>query len=124
MIALELARGSLDWLLSAPRPADPTLYSGESGVVLAMLEGYHAFGDDAYASAAAQGARTIEHRVTPSDLEPQTGWAMGNAGIARELLRYARVAAGEGTRYVVDLPDHPPATTGLSGGGARSTRGR
>lgn len=49
-----------------------------------------------------------EHRVTPSDLEPQAGWAMGNAGIARELLRYARIAAGAGTRYYVDWPDHPP----------------
>jgi len=28
-----------------------------------------------------------EYRVTPSDLEPRTGWAMGNAGIIRELLR-------------------------------------
>jgi hypothetical protein len=32
-----------------------------------------------------------EHRATPSVLEPRTGWAMGNAGIIPELLRYARV---------------------------------
>lgn len=30
-----------------------------------------------------------EHRATPSDLAPRAGWAMGNAGILPELLRYA-----------------------------------
>ncbi len=44
-----------------------------------------------------------EHRVTPSVLDPRTGWAMGNAGIIRELLRYAR---GYPT-YAVTWPDHP-----------------
>ncbi|WP_181801029.1 lanthionine synthetase LanC family protein [Streptomyces shenzhenensis] len=40
-----------------------------------------------------EGARwsNVEHRATPTDLEPQTGWAMGNAGIVRELLRFARL---------------------------------
>jgi Lanthionine synthetase C-like protein len=57
-----------------------------------------------------QGARwsNYEHRVTPSELEPRTGWAMGNAGIVRELLRYARVTAGRGSTYAVPWPDHPP----------------
>jgi lantibiotic modifying enzyme len=32
-----------------------------------------------------------EHRATPSDLPPRTGWAMGSAGIIPELLRYARL---------------------------------
>jgi len=31
-----------------------------------------------------------EHRATPSMLAPRTGWAMGNAGIVRELLRFAQ----------------------------------
>ncbi len=35
-----------------------------------------------------------EHRATPGDLEPRAGWAMGNAGIIRELLRYARLSEG------------------------------
>lgn len=37
----------------------------------------------------AGGARwsNVECRATPSDLEACTGWAMGNAGIVRELLR-------------------------------------
>ena len=48
-----------------------------------------------------------EHRVTPSTLEPRTGWAMGNAGIVRELLRFARLAAGADPRYAVPWPDHP-----------------
>jgi Lanthionine synthetase C-like protein len=47
-----------------------------------------------------------EHRVTPSDLEPRTGWAMGNAGIVRELLRYARMGSGRDPGYAVQMPDH------------------
>jgi len=50
-----------------------------------------------------------EHRETPSDLEPHTGWAMGNAGIARELLRYVRIATGRDQAYVVPMPDQPVA---------------
>ena len=44
----------------------------------------------------ADGARwsNFEHRATPSDLEPRTGWAMGNAGIIRELLRFIRMVDG------------------------------
>jgi hypothetical protein len=52
-----------------------------------------------------------EHRVTPSTLEPRTGWAMGNAGIIRELLRFARVSSGGDPTYAVALPDHPPVLT-------------
>jgi hypothetical protein len=48
-----------------------------------------------------------EHRVTPGDLEPRAGWAMGNAGIIRELLRYARVSDGAAAGYAVPWPDHP-----------------
>ena len=63
----------------------------------------------ARATVDAAGARwsNHEHRVTPSDLAPEPGWAMGNVGIARELLRYARTAAGEPSGYVVDWPDRP-----------------
>ena len=50
-----------------------------------------------------------EHRISPSELEPRTGWAMGNAGIARELLRYARICAGTPSAYAVAWPDHPVA---------------
>lgn len=48
-----------------------------------------------------------EHRATPSDLEPRAGWAMGNAGIIRELLRYARLSEGGAARYAGPWPDHP-----------------
>lgn len=51
-----------------------------------------------------------EHRVTPSSLPPRTGWAMGNAGIVRELLRYARASAGADSAYAVTWPDHPAVT--------------
>ncbi|HEX2317990.1 MAG TPA: hypothetical protein VHJ18_03305 [Streptosporangiaceae bacterium] len=54
-----------------------------------------------------------EHRATPSDLEPWAGWAMGNAGIIRELLRSARLSAGRGAGYAVRWPDHP--VTGNAG---------
>ncbi|MFI5897952.1 lanthionine synthetase LanC family protein [Actinoplanes sp. NPDC051513] len=50
-----------------------------------------------------------EHRVTPSMLDPEAGWAMGNAGIVRELLRFARAAGGADSSYAVPWPDHPPA---------------
>jgi hypothetical protein len=48
-----------------------------------------------------------EHRATPSDLEPRAGWAMGNAGIIRELLRFARLSEGGAAGYAVPWPDHP-----------------
>jgi hypothetical protein len=48
-----------------------------------------------------------EHRTTPSDLEPRAGWAMGNAGIIRELLRYARLSEGGTAAYAVPWADHP-----------------
>ena len=50
-----------------------------------------------------------EHRVNPSTLEPRTGWAMGNAGIVRELLRFVRASAGTDPAYAVPWPDHSPA---------------
>ena len=64
----------------------------------------------ARATVDADGVRwsNFEHRVTPSTLEPRNGWAMGNAGIVRELLRYARISADEDPAYAVAWPDHPP----------------
>jgi hypothetical protein len=59
----------------------------------------------------AEGVRwsNYEHRVRPSTLEPHVGWAMGNAGIVRELLRFTRVTGGADPAYAVPWPDHPPA---------------
>ncbi|MFE6282943.1 lanthionine synthetase LanC family protein [Streptomyces sp. NPDC057877] len=56
------------------------------------------------------GARwsNVEHRTTPSDLAPHTGWAMGNAGIVRELLRFVRLSRENDPRYAVTWPDQPP----------------
>jgi Lanthionine synthetase C-like protein len=48
-----------------------------------------------------------ERRATPSDVEPRAGWAMGNAGIIRELLRYARLSEGGASAYALAWPDHP-----------------
>ncbi|WP_225891065.1 lanthionine synthetase LanC family protein [Streptomyces dioscori] len=65
----------------------------------------------ARATADAEGVRwsNVEHRDIPSDLAPATGWAMGNAGIIRELLRHARITTNRDPQYAVPLPDHPPA---------------
>ncbi|WP_344397838.1 lanthionine synthetase LanC family protein [Streptomyces longisporus] len=49
----------------------------------------------------------VEHRATPSALEPRTGWAMGNAGIVRELLRFVRLSRGGDPAYAVGWPDQP-----------------
>jgi hypothetical protein len=58
------------------------------------------------------GARwsNYEHRVSPGTLAPRTGWAMGNADIVRELLRYARIHDGQDPDYAIAWPDHPPTT--------------
>ena len=55
-----------------------------------------------------------EHRADPPDLEPRLGWAMGSAGIARELLRYARCEAGA-RRLRSDVADDPPVSTMITG---------
>jgi len=51
----------------------------------------------------------LEHRATPSALEPRTGWAMGNAGIIRELLRFSRVSTRSSPDYAAPWPAHLPA---------------
>ncbi|MFF5476753.1 lanthionine synthetase LanC family protein [Streptomyces sp. NPDC012935] len=63
----------------------------------------------AHATRDADGARwsNIEHRATPSGLEPEPGWAMGNAGVVRELLRFARVVRGGEPDYAFTWPDQP-----------------
>jgi hypothetical protein len=64
----------------------------------------------------ADGARwsNYEHRASPGTLAPRRGWAMGNAGIVRELLRVARITAGQDPAYAFAWPDHHPATSSSS----------
>ncbi len=59
-----------------------------------------------------------EHRLTPSSLAPRTGWAMGNAGIIRELLRYARIGTGRDLADTCAWPDHPVLPVGGMTAGA------
>jgi hypothetical protein len=68
------------------------------------------------ATVGVDGARwcNFEHRAEPSTLAPRTGWAMGNAGIVRELLRYVRIGDGRDPDYAVAWPDQPP-TNGAEG---------
>jgi hypothetical protein len=63
----------------------------------------------AHAVRDADGARwsNVEHRATPSELEPEPGWAMGNAGIVRELLRFVRICRGGTPQYAFAWPDQP-----------------
>jgi hypothetical protein len=57
----------------------------------------------------ARGARwsNVEHRATPSTLEPCPGWAMGNAGIIPELLRYAGGSTGRAPIMALTSPSAP-----------------
>jgi len=48
-----------------------------------------------------------DYRATTPDLEPCPGWGMGNAGIIRELLRYARLNDDGFNGYAIQWPDHP-----------------
>ena len=65
----------------------------------------------------ASGARwsNVEYRAASPELEPRPGWAMGNAGLVRELLRHARIAAGRDPSYAVQWPDHPATTRAAAG---------
>ena len=55
-----------------------------------------------------------EHRATPPDLAPAPGWAMGNVGIVRELLRYARLRDGGANGYAVQWPDQTATRCGTN----------
>lgn len=80
----------------------------------------------ARATVDAAGARwsNYEYQATPPELDPDSGWAMGNAGIVPELLRYARVCTGKSDTYTAPWPDHPPARReGAAEMGERQGRG-
>jgi hypothetical protein len=68
----------------------------------------------ARATVDAEGPRwsNVEHRAARPDLPPSAGWAMGNAGILRELLRYVRLQRGTGNGYAVQWPDQAVARAG------------
>jgi lantibiotic modifying enzyme len=63
----------------------------------------------AHATIDADGARwsNVEYRDEHPDLEPQTGWAHGNAGIIRELLRAAASGDGAPPAFAIQWPDQP-----------------
>jgi hypothetical protein len=46
----------------------------------------------------------------------------GNAGIIRELLRYARIHGGQDQRYAIAWPDHPAAAPCQPAAPASTTR--
>ena len=89
--------------LACDRHAEQAADLGFAGALVADLTARAAVGAD--------GVRwsNHEHRLTPSTLSPRTGWAMGNAGIIRELLRFARASTGRDPAYAVSWPDHPGA---------------
>jgi Lanthionine synthetase C-like protein len=110
----------------APAPATATVAAAATAADGAAQGGIGAFAEvlfadiDARATVDAAGARwsNYEHKATPPELEPQTGWAHGNAGIIRELLRYARLRTGRDPAYAVAMPDHPQVAA-ESGAGDR-----
>ncbi len=57
----------------------------------------------------AEGARwsNVEYRDEHPDLEPQIGWAHGNAGIIRELLRAAGSGDSAPPAFAIQWPDQP-----------------
>jgi hypothetical protein len=59
---------------------DPDLYAGSAGIVLALLEAHHHFGDDRWAGLASRGARGLAARVDDPDLHPSLHF--GATGIA------------------------------------------
>ncbi|CCK26527.1 hypothetical protein BN159_2148 [Streptomyces davaonensis JCM 4913] len=62
-----------------------------------------------------------EYRNAPSTLEAETGWAMGNAGIARELLRWVRLNRGGAPDYAFAWPDQPAVRRAGTGPGVQAT---
>ncbi|MEL5957520.1 lanthionine synthetase LanC family protein [Streptomyces sp. CLV115] len=117
--AESLAVGALEWLLKAARdvdgglawpgtPADdqvtPELYSGTSGVLLALLDAWRYFADDRYADAALRGARSVADAV---DGWEDCGLYTGVAGMAVALRGAHRVlgdtAAGASADHALDV---------------------
>lgn len=102
---------------------------GTAGVLALACDRHVEQGDDlafadilvgdlaARATVDAEGARwsNHEHRATPSTLIPRPGWAMGNAGIIRELLRYARLRHQQDPLYAITWPDHLPVSRDVPG---------
>src|SRR5215475_8521824 len=97
----ELADGALAWLLNTAIPVggglawpdaadDPQLYHGTAGVVLALLEAYHHFGDGRYGDAAVRAARTVAAAVHDWEYD---GFYVGLTGMAFALSSLDRQAA-------------------------------
>ena len=89
------------------RPGRWTL--SRAGIINVYWAFAHVLVDDLIARATVDeaGARwsNYEHRADPPALPTRPGWAMGNAGIVRELLRYARLRQGGDGGYAVRCPD-------------------
>jgi hypothetical protein len=117
--AESLAAAALTWLTGAAREAaggltwpgtladnefNPTLYSGTSGVLPALLDAWRHFGDDRYADASLRGARSVAAAV---DGWEQSGLYTGVAGMAVALRGVERVlgdpAAGASADRALDV---------------------
>jgi hypothetical protein len=92
--AARLARGAADWLIdgAGADPADPSLYHGLAGVVLALHEAHQHFGDDRYRRAVEAGADALSARV--DDLDGCSLY-FGLAGVAVALRALGRDAAAD-----------------------------
>ncbi|MFF0451694.1 AAA family ATPase [Streptomyces sp. NPDC004609] len=117
--AESLAVGALEWLMKAARDIDdgvawpntlsdeqvtPTLYSGTSGVLPALLDAWRYFADDRYADMALRGARSVADAVEDW---VDSGLYTGVAGMAVALRGVHRVlgdtAAGASADRALDI---------------------
>jgi hypothetical protein len=92
--AARLGRGAADWLIDGPGadPADPSLYHGLAGVVLALHEAHQHFGDDRYRQAVRRGANALTAHV---DGLADSSLYFGLAGVAVALRVLGRDAAAD-----------------------------
>jgi hypothetical protein len=92
--AARLARGAADWLIdgTGADPADPSLYHGLAGVVLALHEAHQHFGDDRYRRAVEAGADALSAQVDDLD---RCSLYFGLAGAAVALRALGRDAAAD-----------------------------
>ncbi len=92
--AARLARAAADWLIDGPGadPADPSLYHGLAGVVLALNEAHQHLGDDRYRQAVTRGADALSAQV---DSIEDCSLYFGLTGIAFALRAVGRDAAAD-----------------------------
>jgi hypothetical protein len=92
-----------EWELSS-------LYFGLAGMAFTLRAAAGMLGERAADLAAARALHQVRSRFDGERWADQFELLGGNAGIVRELLRYARIHDRQDAGYAITWPDHPPAT--------------